>query len=108
MTVVMGPKLPTVNAGHEPLGVGVGAGRQLHETIGARQAQKVAQTLRWFGMCPWAAPVIMFDADRQEIRERMPEGHRARQRETLRNRALRAHRLGDRRYYIANQTHQGR
>src|ERR1700685_3855869 len=66
---------PTVDVGDEAFGISVGPRRQFHEAVGAREAQKVARSIRRPRSCPRATPVVMLDRHRQEIGERVIEGH---------------------------------
>src|ERR1700735_3009096 len=83
ITLVMDGRSPTVNVGDETFGISVGSGRQFDETVGAREAQKIARSVRRARGRPGATPVIMLNRRRQEIRERVLEGRGPRRREPL-------------------------
>src|SRR3984957_12868712 len=98
--------LPTIYVSHETLRIGIGPRRQLHETVGTSETEEIPRSIRRPRVCPWAAPLVVFNDDRQEIREGVFEGHRSRQGQPFGRGALRTHRFGDGGNDVADQAHQ--
>src|SRR5215208_5101365 len=77
--------LPPVEAGDKSFGIGIRAGRQLNETIGARERSEVARTIGGAGCRPRPGKLVSFNADREKECERRVDGNRIAERDFFRN-----------------------
>src|ERR1700719_3376045 len=75
---------PAIDPRHEPLGVGVGARRQLYKATRPGERREVPGAVGGSGHGPGPGPVVLLEAHRQEVRERWRHGHGCSRSEALR------------------------
>src|SRR6267143_7246990 len=99
---------PAIDPRHEPLGVGVGARRQLDKTTRPGERREVPGAVGGSGHGPGPPPVVLLEAHRQEVRERWRNRHGRSERDALRRRRILTEAAAQRRQHVAYQAHQRR
>src|SRR5256886_8930307 len=92
---------PAIHPRHEPLGVGVGARRQLDEASSPGESREVSGAVGGRWRRPGPSPVVLLEAYRQEVCERRGHGHGRTERDALHRLRILAEAAAQRRQDVA-------